>query len=117
MTAILCIVVLGQWRDHGGAALDLADAVQDDFRAAVVGLKSAANLDGASGESANVAHVFQVVGEHHDHEGASHLFFTEVEKVDAFGADFDADNFPLDTLGLANVLAGLVDRDAIAGAG
>ena len=32
VAAIFDVVVLGQWRDHGGASGDLADAVQDDFR-------------------------------------------------------------------------------------
>jgi hypothetical protein len=116
VAAVFDIVVLGKRRDHGGAAFDLADAAQDDLRPAIVGFNGSADFDGASGEAANVAHIFQVVGEYDDREGTGHLVFTEIEEVHTFGSDFNAKDFPFDAFRFADVLSGLVDGDAFGGA-
>ena len=113
MAAILHVVVLRKRRDHGGAAFDLADAVQDDFGAALVGFYGSADFDGAPGETADVADIFQVVGENHDRERTGHSIFTEVKEVNALVPDVDADDLPGYAFRFANVLAGFVDRDAV----
>lgn len=57
VAAILDVVVLGQWRDHGGPTLDLADAAQDDLGAAVVELQSSADLNGLSSQPPDVTYI------------------------------------------------------------
>ena len=57
------IVFFGQRRDEGGSSGDLADALEDNFGAAVVEFDGVADFDGASGEAADVADVFQVRSE------------------------------------------------------
>ena len=117
VATIFHVVVLRQRRNHGGAAFDLADAVQDDFGAAVVGFEGSVDFDGAAGEAADVADVFQVVRKDDDCEGTRHLVFTEIEEVDTFGADFYADDFSRHAFGFSDVLSGLVNGDAVSGAG
>ena len=115
VAAIFDVVILGQRRNHGGAASDLADAVEDDFGASIVGFHGSQDFDGASGEAANVANIFQFVGENHHREGAGHFIFTKIEEVDALEADSDSQNFSSDAFGFAYVLAGFLNGDAIGG--
>ena len=112
VAAIFHVIVLRQRRDHGGAAFDLADAVQDDFGATFVGFHGSPDCDGAPGETADIADIFQVVGENHDRERTGHGIFTEVQEMNAFVSDVDTDNLPGYAFRFANVLAGFVDRDA-----
>ena len=55
--AIFNIVILGKRRDHCGASSDLANAVENDFRAPVVEFHQAVNFDGAPGQTANIANI------------------------------------------------------------
>lgn len=114
VAAVFNVVGFGEWRDHSGATGDLADAVQNDFGARVIELDRAVNFDRVASEAANVADVFQIGREDHNREGAGHLILTEIEEMNAFRANFDVQHFPGDAFGLADVLVGLVDRDAIA---
>ncbi len=115
VAAILDVVILGQWRDHGGASGDLADVVQDDFRAAVVEFYCSVDFDGAAGQAANVADIFQSGREHYYAERASRLFLAEVEEVNSLRAHLNFEDFAGNTFRFANVLAGFVDGDAIGG--
>lgn len=117
MAAVFHVIALGQRRDHGGSTFDLADTAQDDFGTAIIDLEGSADFDGSSREAADITDIFQIVGEDYDGEGASHLVFTEVEEVNSLRADFDPDDLSTDTFDLADVLAGLVDREAVRGAG
>src|SRR5208282_6909683 len=83
VAAVFDVVVLGQGGNHGCAPGDLADVVEDDFRAAVIKLDRAFNFDHASGQAADIADIFQIAGEDHDGEGAGRLIFTEVKEVNA----------------------------------
>ena len=73
------------------------------------------NFDGAAGQAANVADIFQAGREDDDRERAGHLIFAEVEEVNAFRADFHSEDFSRDAFGFADVLAGFVDGDAVGG--
>ena len=115
MAAVFYIVVFGERGDHGGASVNLADAVEDDFRAAVVHLYGAVDFDDAAFEAADVADIFQVVGKDDDREGASGFVFAEVDEVDAFASGFYAQNLAGDALDFADVMAGFVDGDAVGG--
>ena len=107
------VVFFGQRWNQGGSSSDLADAFEDDFGAAVVEFDGSADFDGAAGETADVSYILQIVGEDDYREGAGHLVFAEVEEVDAFGADFDAEDFAGHALGFAYVLSGFVDGEAV----
>jgi hypothetical protein len=78
VAAVCDIVILGERRNYGSAAGDLADAVQDDFRAAAVQFDVSLNLDGAARQTADVASIFQSGSEDHHRERARHLILTEV---------------------------------------
>lgn len=117
MSAVLDVVIFGQRRDHGRAAFDLADAVENDLGAAVVHFHGAADLDGTSREAADVAHILQIIGEDHDGEGAGHLVFAEVEEVDTLIAYLDSYHASGDAFGFADVPGGFVDRNAVGGLG
>ncbi len=95
--------------------MNLTDAVQDDFRAAVVEFDGSLDFYGAAFEAADVADIFQVRREDDDGKGASHLIFTEVNEVNAFDADAHAMHGPGYAFGFADMLAGLVDGDAVGG--
>ena len=49
MSSILNIVIFGKRRNHGSAACYLADAVQNDFSAAIIELDGSVNLQAAPG--------------------------------------------------------------------
>ena len=49
VSSILNIVSFGKRRNHGSAACDLADAVQNDFRAAIMELNGSVNFEAAPG--------------------------------------------------------------------
>src|SRR5580658_851227 len=115
VTAVFDVVVLRQGWNHGGAAGDLADAIEHDLSAAVVEFDGAVNLDGAAREAAHVADIFQAGREDHDREGAGHLLFAEVEEVNSFRADFNAQHLSGYAFGLADMLTGFVYGDAIGG--
>lgn len=107
------IVVLGQRRDQGWTAGQLADAVQDDLGASVVEFDRSVDFDGSAGEAADIAHVFEIGRKDNDREGAGHLVFAEIEKVHAASADFYSLDFPGDTFDFADVLAGVLDGKAV----
>jgi hypothetical protein len=109
------VKVFGERRNHGGAAFDLADAAEDNFGATVVHFDQTMNLDRASGEEPDVSYVFQIAGEDYDGEGARHLIFAEVQEVDSFIAYFHVQDFSSNALGFADVLGGIVDREAVGG--
>lgn len=113
VAAVLDIVSFGEWWNQGSASADLADAVQDDFGAAIVELDQSVNFNGAAGQAAHVADILQIVGEDHDGEGACHLIFAEIEEVNAGRVDFDAQDFAGHALGFAHVLASFADGDAV----
>jgi len=116
MAAVFHVVGFRQRGNHRRAAGDLADAVQNDLRAPVIEFYGSANLDGATGETAHVSNIFQVVFENDDREWTNHLIFTEIKEVNALHADFHAYDFSGHTPGLADVLTGLLDRNAVDGA-
>src|SRR5271165_7034894 len=115
VAAVFDVVVLGQGGNHGCAPGDLADVVEDDFRAAVVEFDRAFNFDQAARQAADVADIFQITGEDHHRERARHVIFAEVEEMNAARANLDAEHFSRDAPGFADVLARFVDRDAIGG--
>jgi hypothetical protein len=117
VAAVFYVVILRQWRDHGGAAFDLADAAQDDFRAAVVDFHGSADFDASPFEAPDVAYIFQVVGKDYDREGAGHRVFTEIKEVDAFFSHLYSNYLPYDTLCFPYVLAGFVNGNAVGGLG
>jgi hypothetical protein len=113
VAAVFDIVVFGQWRNHRSASGDLADAVEDDFGAAVVDLDGSVNFDGAALQAANVANIFQAGRKDHDCEGAGNLIFTEVKEMNSLRTYFYFEDFPGNALGLADVLSRLVNGNAI----
>ena len=70
-----------------------------------------------SGEAADVPDILQIVGEDDNGERAGHVVFAEIEKVDAFGADLHPHDFSRHAFGLADMLGGLVDREAVGSRG
>jgi hypothetical protein len=58
VAAIFDVVVLGQRRDHGGTSGDLADAVENDLRAAVVEFDRSMNFNRSAFEPSDVADIF-----------------------------------------------------------
>src|SRR5579864_6804841 len=52
VAAVFDVVGFGERRDHGGASVNLADAVENDFGAAVVHLHGAVDFDNAAFEAA-----------------------------------------------------------------
>jgi len=113
--SVLDIIVLGQGRDQGGAAGDLADAAEDDFGAAVIKFDRAVNFDGAAGESAHVPDIFQVVGKDDYGKRTGHLIFAEVEEVNAVLPGLYPQHLTGHAARFPDMLAGLRDRDAIGG--
>ena len=89
MAAIFDVVVFGERRDHGGTASNLADAIQDYFGAAIVEFNGSMNFDGAAGQAADVADIFQSGGEDYYREWAGQLILAEVEEVNSFFSDSD----------------------------
>jgi hypothetical protein len=73
------------------------------------------NLDSSARQPPHIAHVLQVVRKDDHGERTSDLFFAEVEVVNPLVADLYAENFPGDTSGFADVLAGVVNGDAVGG--
>ena len=116
VATIFYVIVFRQRRNHSGSTLNLADAAQDDFGAALVGFYGSADFDGASRETADITDVFQVMGENYHHEGAGHGVFTEIQEVNTFVSDVDADNLPSDAFRFADVPCGFVDGNAVGGA-
>jgi hypothetical protein len=51
------------------------------------------DFNGASGEAADVTDIFESGREDYYRERAGQLIFTEVEEVDAFGANLDSEDF------------------------
>ena len=113
--AILHIVVFGERRDHGGAAFDLADAVQDDFGAAIVHFQGAADLDAASREQADVADVFEIIRKDYDCERTGHCVLAEIQEVNTLVAYLHLQHLSGDAFGFSYVLGGFVDGEAVSG--
>jgi hypothetical protein len=113
MAPIFDIVILRNRRNYGCAACDLADALQNDLGAAVIKLDGPQNFNRSSRKMAHIAHVFQIFREDDDRERTRHLIFTEIEKVNSFGADLHADDFSRYTLRFADVLYGFMDGNAV----
>src|SRR5579862_7814782 len=109
------VVIFGQRGNEGRSGGQLADAVEDDFGAPVIELDRAVNFDGLAGEAADIADVFQIGSKHDDGERAGHLIFTEVDEVNALRSDFHAYHFAGDAFGLADMLAGCRDGEAVGG--
>lgn len=115
VASVFHVIILGEGWDHGGAAVDLADAAQDDFGAALVSFYGSTDFDGASGETADIADIFQVMRKNYDRERTAHDIFTEVQEVNAFVSNVDADDLPGDAFRFADVLDGFVDGNAVGG--
>jgi hypothetical protein len=115
VSGLFHIVVFGERRDEHRSSSNLADALEDNFGAAVVEFHGAADFNGAAGETANVTDIFQVGRKDYDGEGAGHLIFAEVEEVNAPCPDFYAQDFAGHALGFANVLARFADGEAVGG--
>jgi hypothetical protein len=115
VAAIFYVVVFGEQRNRGGAPSNLADAVQDDFRAAVVNFNGSVNFDGATLKAPDVADIFQSGREDHDRERAGYLIFAEVEETDAFIPDSYFEDFARHAFGFTHVLARFVNRYAVGG--
>jgi len=112
---VLYVVVPGERRNPGGSSGNLGDAVKDDLGAAVVEFDLPVNFNHPASKAADVAHLFQVVGENYDREGARHCVFAEVEEVNSLYADLNPHNLSGHALRLADLLVGLVDWYAIGG--
>ncbi len=117
MASILDVVVPGQGRDHGGAAINLTDAAEDDFRVAIVGLHGSADGDGPAFQMAHVANIFEVVGENNYGERASDLVFAEIQEMDTPGTHVHPQDCSGDTFRFAYVLPGIVNGDAVRSVG
>ena len=91
--------------------------LEDDLGASVVEFDGAVDFDDAAFEAAHVAHVFQVAGEDYHGERAGELLGAEVDEVSATCSGFYVSNFSDDAFGLADVLRGLVDGQAVGGKG
>src|SRR5579863_2404593 len=115
VAAIFNVVLPGQGRDQGSAAGNLVGTAENDLGAAEVEFDRAADFDGASGEAADVADIFEVGRENDYREGAGALGFTEVEVVDAFDSGFDAQDFAGDAASFSDVLAGGGDGKTVRG--
>jgi hypothetical protein len=90
-------------------------AAQDDFGTSVVEFGWPTNLNHASCEAADVAHIFEVGGEDHHREGAGHLIFAEVHVMYSFGADLHAHDLAGYTLGFSDVAAGFANGEIVGG--
>ncbi|PYQ43176.1 MAG: hypothetical protein DMG99_07105 [Acidobacteria bacterium] len=113
--SIFHIVVFGKRRDHGGAAFDLADAVQDDLRAAIVHFYRAADLDVASGEQANITHILKITGEDYDGERTGQGILAEIQEVNAFVPYLHLQDFSADAFSFADVFGGFMNGEAVSG--
>jgi hypothetical protein len=49
VSSILNMVIFGKRRNHGSAGCDLADAVHNDFSAAIIELNGSVNFEAAPG--------------------------------------------------------------------
>ena len=92
--------------DHGRDPIDLADAIEDDFGAAVIDLDRSVDLDRLAGQPSHVANIFQIVREDNDGEWTRQLIFAEIEEVDALFFDSYAKDFASYAFGFSDVLAG-----------
>src|SRR5579864_4986613 len=116
VATIFDVVILGERRDHRGAAGDLTDAIQDDLRAAIIEFDGSVNFDGATLQAPDVADIFQSGREDHHGEGAGHLVFAEVEEMDALISNSYFEDFAGNARGFTHVLDRLLYGDAIGGA-
>jgi hypothetical protein len=103
------VVILGSRRDHRCAVFALADVIENDLGAEFVELDWAFDLDAAPGQAAYVAGIVRMVRENHDCERAGHLVSAEIEKGNAFGADFHTQDSSGYAFGRSDVLLGFVD--------
>ncbi len=113
MASVLDIVALGNGGNHRRAPIDLADAAENDFGAAVIFLHRSVDLDRLSNQPSHVANVLQIVLEDNDREWTRQLIFTEIEKVNALFSDFYANDFASYAFGFADVLTGIMNRKAV----
>lgn len=83
---LLDVVVFGERGNHRGAAGNLADAVENNLRSAIVHFYRAMNFNAAAFQAPLVTHVFEAMSKDDDRKGAGHLVFAKVEEVDALAA-------------------------------
>ena len=115
MASVLDIVALGNGGNHRRAPIDLADATENDFGAAVIFLHRSVDLDRLSNQPSHVANVLQIVLEDNDREWTRQLIFTEIEKVNALFSDSYANDFASYAFGFSDVLTGIMNRKAVGG--
>lgn len=113
VAAVFYVVVFGQARDHGGASVDLADAVEDDLGAAVVELNGAVDFNDAAFEAAYIADILQVRNEDDHRKRAGCMIFAEADEVDSFGAGFYVQDLTSDALRFADMLASFADGETV----
>jgi hypothetical protein len=117
VAAVFDVIILGQGRDHCRSALDLADPPQDDLRPPVVTFEGSTDFNCASSEAADIAYNFQIWSENDHREWARHLVFAEIQEVNPFGTNSHAKDLARYASGLANVLRGLTDQNAVGSGG
>lgn len=115
MALFFHVVILRKRRDQRGTAGQLADAAENDFRAAVVQLDGSVNFDGLADEASNVADIFEVGRKDDNRKRAGGVIFAKIKEVNAAGANFDANNFAGDALYFADVLSSILDGEAVGG--
>jgi hypothetical protein len=90
---------------------------QDDFRSTVILFHGALDLNGSSGELANVAYPPEVALENDDGEGTGFVILAEVEKRDTVFALFHMHHSSSDALSFSQVVAGFSEGHAVGGEG
>jgi hypothetical protein len=82
------------------------------FRAAIVFLDLAPNIDHASSKLPHVADILYVTRKHHHAKRAKPVVFAQIEIVDSAISSLHPNNFSSDTLVLANLFLRLIKRNA-----
>lgn len=83
MALIFYVVVLGYGWKQSFASSHLVHATQNDFGPALIEFDRPVDLDVVASEAAHVSNVLQIVRKNDHSERASHLFFAEIEKMNA----------------------------------
>jgi len=111
----LHIIILGQRRDEGRAANHLAGMVENDLGVAIIELDRTADLDGAAGEAADIADIFEVGSKDDNGERTGGVVLAKVQKVNTAGADFDAQHFAGDAFDFTDMFGGVLNGEAAGG--
>ncbi len=112
VAAILYVVVFRQRRQQGRTAVYLAEPAQNNLCPPSIKLHRPVDFDDVSGEPANVSDILEIVSENDDCKRACHLVFAEIQEVHALRC-LHAHDFARDALSFADMLRGLLKRNAV----